>query len=256
MVNRAIRDGKNNSEIVALLGESGKFITWKMLNFWRITGYRYYLQGPDARINHNSKVAKLPSDTRDRLNDLLERRITYKQLIEQLGDEGQHLTQVDVSNWRRTGHVEYLKQKSAWATSRSRGAPLLTVDGVSGVFDTSREIIFEALDSGDILWAWNISAYPEKRREIRILLEAGRDFWMAKQCYLKWPEVVKLILPHDKKFLTTTEIARSLNAQAEHVRQLMLHKILKPVAPGRRGIYGAMQFPTEQFITFLKERRL
>jgi hypothetical protein len=141
--------------------------------------------------------------------------------------------------------------------NRKRGAPLLSVNGVSGIFDFSHDRIRAAIDCGDIVWSWNIALHhQEGMREIRILMESARDFWMGKSCLLKWPDVLKLLLPHDGKFLTTPEIVRCLNIDAEYLRQLSLKGILKPISPGRRGPTGARQYSTEQFVSFLKERRL
>ena len=62
------------------------------------------------------KIRRLPPPVRQKLNELLDEGLSYKDVIAALGSDGAHLTEDDVSRWYTTGHQEWLKNQ-AWLES-------------------------------------------------------------------------------------------------------------------------------------------
>jgi hypothetical protein len=60
------------------------------------------------------KVARLPHAVRERLNQFLDDGLTYVEILNQLGDDGKHLSLANLSNWRAGGYQDWLKAQ-AWA---------------------------------------------------------------------------------------------------------------------------------------------
>jgi hypothetical protein len=57
----------------------------------------------------NGKVARLPKAARDKINGLLLDGATYLDIIQQLGPEGQGLTECNLSNWKDGGYMDWLR---------------------------------------------------------------------------------------------------------------------------------------------------
>ena len=57
------------------------------------------------------KVACLPKAARDRLNQMIEDGVPYEEIIEALGDDGKHLTDGNISEWKKGGHQDWLKDE-------------------------------------------------------------------------------------------------------------------------------------------------
>jgi len=64
---------------------------------------------PSEDNRRNGKVAKLPKSTRDRINHMLEDGLTYANIIEQLGPEGHGLTLDNISQWKKGGYQDWLR---------------------------------------------------------------------------------------------------------------------------------------------------
>jgi hypothetical protein len=58
----------------------------------------------------NGKVARLPKAIRDRLNWMMLDSIPYRQIIQDLGPRGRHLTENCLSTWKTGGHQDFLKE--------------------------------------------------------------------------------------------------------------------------------------------------
>jgi hypothetical protein len=60
------------------------------------------------------KIARLADATRERLNKLLHDGLGYREVIAELGDDGAHLTESDLSRWRNQGGHDLWLQKEQW----------------------------------------------------------------------------------------------------------------------------------------------
>ncbi len=65
-------------------------------------------QKPPGR--RKGKIARLPKKTRDRLNEMIQDGVPYLEIIERLGPEGQGLNEVNLSNWKSGGYLDWLKE--------------------------------------------------------------------------------------------------------------------------------------------------
>jgi hypothetical protein len=57
----------------------------------------------------NGKVARLPKEVRDRINQMMCDGLTYRQIIVALGEAGKHLTEQNLSNWKSGGYTRWLR---------------------------------------------------------------------------------------------------------------------------------------------------
>src|SRR5437868_7023806 len=101
---------------------------------------------------------------------------------------------------------------------RARGIRLLPLRGVMSLIDRSEDQVLALIESGGLLWAWNIGLKAERTaREIRVLPGCVDDFNAGRDCQIEWADVLKFILPHDGRLLSVTEITRCFNASSTHV---------------------------------------
>lgn len=138
-----------------------------------------------------------------------------------------------------------------------RGAPMWTIRGLVSALDRNEDKVIELIECGDLAWAFDLSLIPERarRRELRVLPACVEDFLARRACSLEWPEVARLILPHDKPEICAREIQRSLNVSASHVTALIRRKLLKCVSMARPGPTGSALVTTSSFLEFIKARR-
>lgn len=66
------------------------------------------LQACQSKSRRNGKVARLPSQLRDKINRMLKDGFEYKIIIQKLGEAGRHLNEDNITNWRRGGYQDYL----------------------------------------------------------------------------------------------------------------------------------------------------
>ena len=139
----------------------------------------------------------------------------------------------------------------------ARGRPLLPVCGVVSLLDKDEDQVLRMVDEGDLLWAWDVALQPERarRKELRVLPECVEDHLAGRKCRLEWPDVLGLILPHDRTVLETGEIERPLNVSGTHVFALARRRCLKVARKGRVGPGGSMRVTAFSFVQFLKARR-
>jgi len=68
---------------------------------------------PDPKErNHrrNGKVAQLSKELRDRINEMMADGFTYLEIISALGEDGAHLTEDNLSNWKSGGYTEWIQR--------------------------------------------------------------------------------------------------------------------------------------------------
>src|SRR5437867_9586620 len=71
------------------------------------------LKTPDS-TNHRrtGKIARLPKETRDKLNHMIEDGLPYAQIIKKLGKAGKSLSEDCLKRWRQGGYQDWLKHQT------------------------------------------------------------------------------------------------------------------------------------------------
>jgi hypothetical protein len=67
------------------------------------------LRACQSNSRRNGKVARLPAELREQINQMLDDGVPYKKIIENLGEAGKHINEDNISNWRLGGFQDYLK---------------------------------------------------------------------------------------------------------------------------------------------------
>ena len=76
-----------------------------------------------------------------------------------------------------------------------------------------------------------------------------------KVCALEWPQIFRLISPHQKPFVTGKEITLRLHLDHGHVENLVLDGQLTALQKSRPGPGGSWIIARESFEIFLKGRQ-
>ena len=58
-----------------------------------------------------SKISHLPSEVRDRIDELLFEGLTYARILEELGESGKSLNEMDLSRWMHGAHNLWLERR-------------------------------------------------------------------------------------------------------------------------------------------------
>jgi len=66
---------------------------------------------PEPEPTRNGKVAHLPKVLRDRVNQMMLDGFTYAQIIAALGEDGKHLNEQNLANWKSGGYPQWLKAR-------------------------------------------------------------------------------------------------------------------------------------------------
>jgi hypothetical protein len=72
------------------------------------------IEARDKKRRLANKIARLPADTRERLNQLLHDGLSYADVIAQLGEAGAHLNKIDLSRWMNEGGHDLWLEKEEW----------------------------------------------------------------------------------------------------------------------------------------------
>lgn len=144
------------------------------------------------------------------------------------------------------------------AAPRQRSKPLLPLRGVSALLDQGKGQVLELIEDGSLLWCWNVTLSPKdgRKRELRILPAAVADYLSGRPCALEWPDVLRLLLPHEDPVILATDISRVLNISGTHLYNLARRKVLVPCSTWRPGPGGYARFPVKTFVDFLRARRV
>jgi len=105
-------------------------------------------QTPDAEAsagNHTrkGKVARLPKEVRDQVNQMLLDGVPFGKIIAALGDKAQDVTERNVSNWKQGGYEDWLldlERKEALAVTRDAALELVSEKAGATVQDAGRTI--------------------------------------------------------------------------------------------------------------------
>jgi hypothetical protein len=138
--------------------------------------------------------------------------------------------------------------------------PILTVDGVlseAGEFmDIRREHVRQLWESQTLV-GFNIARDRATHVELR-LLRKSVDLFRAtngkKRYEPEWAQVFRLVVPHQKPFVTGKEIARVLICDRGHVENLILDRQLTALKKAQCGPGGSWVISRESFENFLKGR--
>ncbi len=73
-----------------------------------------------ARSARNGKVARLPKETRDLINHMLDDGLPARVIIDELGEAGEGLNPQNISNWRQGGYQDYLRNQELIARAKAQ----------------------------------------------------------------------------------------------------------------------------------------
>jgi len=71
-------------------------------------------------LRRNCKIARLPKETRDIINRMLDDGLPYRVIIDELGEAGQGLNAQNLTNWVQGGYQEYLRQQDGIYRSKAQ----------------------------------------------------------------------------------------------------------------------------------------
>src|ERR1039458_4670366 len=100
-----------------------------------------------------------------------------------------------------------------------RSKPLLPVRGVMSLVDKNEVQVLSLIEDGKLAWEFDVSLLGPKRgrsKELRVRRAAVADYLRGQACSLEWPEVLRLLLPHDEPMLLSRDITRILNVSGTH----------------------------------------
>ena len=127
------------------------------------------------------------------------------------------------------------------------------VNSVMRDLDMSAERVRELLELGTLV-GFNISAKKSGCRVLRILTKSVERYRATGKIYqpqMEWPEIFRLILPHEKLFVRGHEIARGLNCDRGHVENLIESGLLTVNKKSQPGPNGSPIIPRNSFENFL-----
>src|SRR5207253_3151538 len=76
-------------------------------------------QKPNQR-RRTGHIARSPKAIRDRLNEMIQDGVSYLDIIQQLGTDGEGLSEDMLSKWRNSGYREWLEQCRVTDAMRGR----------------------------------------------------------------------------------------------------------------------------------------
>jgi hypothetical protein len=142
--------------------------------------------------------------------------------------------------------------------------PLMKPETVEGCLNIERRKLIQMIESGELAWAWNISAGGKRNIEPRILThcvverQTGIIHQIGATKNLKLPDVVNLILPRERQTMRGRELQKLFLCQADHVRHL--HKAgeleMVPETLPKHGPNASPRFTRASLVRFLTIRRI
>jgi hypothetical protein len=75
---------------------------------------------PQPSSRRNGKIARLPKETRDMLNRMLDDGIPYHVIIDELGEAGEGLNTQNLTNWKQGGYQEWVKNQELIERTRAQ----------------------------------------------------------------------------------------------------------------------------------------
>jgi hypothetical protein len=91
----------------------------------------------------NGKIARLPKESRDRVNVMILDGVSYREIIERLGPEGVGLNEQNLTNWKQGGYQDWLadqERNQALVLRRDSALALLDKNAGGTVQDAGRTV--------------------------------------------------------------------------------------------------------------------
>jgi hypothetical protein len=142
---------------------------------------------------------------REKLNLLLDEGITYAEVITRLGPEGEHLTEVDISRWYRSGFQDWIKNQLWLEQTRSRLDMAIAViaqnDGsnvhLANLHIAATQLIQDLIARGETLLEEHPDQYVNIINSIARLSREALGFQKYREaCALARTELAKLKDPN------------------------------------------------------------
>jgi hypothetical protein len=86
----------------------------------------------------NGKIARLPKETRDMINRMLEDGLPYPVIIDELGAAGEGLNTQNLTNWKQGGYQDYLRTQALIETIKAQTETAIDILRETGDLDTSK----------------------------------------------------------------------------------------------------------------------
>src|SRR3974390_3012429 len=77
-------------------------------------------QAEHRRHRPRGKIARLPPPIRARLNHLIDEGLTYREVLDQLGPDAAHITELDMTRWYKSGFQEWIRNQLWLENTRTR----------------------------------------------------------------------------------------------------------------------------------------
>jgi hypothetical protein len=75
---------------------------------------------PQPSSRRNGKIARLPKETRDIINRMLDDGLPYHVIIDELGEVGEGLNTQNLTNWKQGGYQEWVRNQELIERTRAQ----------------------------------------------------------------------------------------------------------------------------------------
>ena len=93
---------------------------------------------PSANPRRNGKIARLPRETRDMINRMLDDGLPYPVIIDELGEAGEGLNAQNLTNWKQGGYQDYLKVQALIEKIKAQTETAMDILRQTGDIDISK----------------------------------------------------------------------------------------------------------------------
>jgi len=142
--------------------------------------------------------------------------------------------------------------------------PLVSVWTVLSVTELSNEdAVLEAIESGELRWAFNIARPKSGKRSIRVLSQSVSEYIARTPAPRisdaeELAHIVRKLFPIYGAAIRVTQLARDWNASGTHIIHLVDERELRLAkgSPRRAGRGGSPLIEVASVVEFLKRRRV
>jgi len=121
--------------------------------------------------------------------------------------------------------------------------------------DKDEDAILRLIESGDLLWAWNVAAKATRgAKEMRVLPKCVGDFAAGRECRIEFEDVVQALTRGETETLAASEVSAVLNVSSTQVYNLIASRQLMALSTWRTGPGGSARVSVDSFTRFLRER--
>ncbi|MEK9753259.1 MAG: hypothetical protein VW338_08625 [Rhodospirillaceae bacterium] len=138
---------------------------------------------------------------------------------------------------------------------------LIPIEAANVLLDRDEDQVLALIESGKLVWAWDIRHPEAKQREIRIwrnsLLAHLSGDWDAHS-QISEEAVLQHVLNHRRPEVRSTDLQRCWSCSQTHVHALIVSGCLGPAKQREqiRGSNAVERIAREHLLTFLRQRRL